>query len=292
MKYVVSEEIHGKKLLDFLQEKYPGVSIREIKGWLQSKCCLIGGRVELFSSRKLAFGDEVEIFLPQNLCSPGVVILWEDEHLAIVNKSWGVICTNEELWGCLGKKSELWKLVHRLDKDTSGLMLVAKHEEALEKLEKLFRLRSIEKRYLALVVGYVASKEGCLDTRFTKKGAYQGQTLYGSSPHGDKRAITYFRRLDANDRASLLLCEIATGRTHQIRIHMSEMGHPLLGEGQYARGKNTMPIPCSRHLLHARSLCFLHPFTGKELYKEAPLPEDFSKALQQLDLKLPTLHAS
>lgn len=282
MKFVVSEEEHGEKLLSFLQGKYPNVSLRTLKKWLEQKHCLLNGRVEVFSTRKLAEKDVVQLTVVESKKeSLSLKILWEDKDLLVINKPPGLVSSDSDLRSLLPNTSFL---VHRLDKETSGVLVLAKHLVAKQKLEELFQTRKIRKYYIALVCGRIARKQGKLDTFLAKKREYQGQSLYESSCQG-KRAITSWQVLEQNDRAALILCEIHTGRTHQIRVHMSEIGHPLVGEEQYAGGKKTMPVFCNRHLLHASSVVFIHPFTGKEISVQAPLPEDFLQALQELGFK-------
>jgi len=133
------------------------------------------------------------------------------------------------------------------------------------------------------VDGRVKEKEGMIDNYLGKKGGYEGQTLYGEVLQKEKglRAITHFQTLAHGKESSLLLCDLKTGRTHQIRVHFSEKGHPLLGDHQYGR-KFSCPFEPSRHLLHAWKLSFIHPFTKKKIELKSPIPRDFQKALEDL----------
>ncbi|MES2199626.1 MAG: RluA family pseudouridine synthase [Chlamydiota bacterium] len=288
MKYVVSLEEHGWSLLAFLKEKSKGAySVKGLKQAIALKSCKVGGRIESFSSRKLAQGEEVEFessFLEKEDLS--IKILFQDVDFAVVNKSFGIVSLPEEFRKYLGQEAALWKPVHRLDKDTSGLLLLAKNPRAEEAAKKLFSTRLIHKLYLTIVDGRVLSKKGIIDNFLGKKGGYQGQTLYGSVLEKEgMRAITHYRLLAQGKDSSLLLCDLKTGRTHQIRVHLSEMHHPVLGDSQYAKKAFQCSYLPKRHLLHAWKLSFTHPFTQESVEITAPPPADFDKALKSLGLQ-------
>lgn len=288
MKYVVTAQEHGLSLLAFLKEKSKGAySVKSLKKAISLKTCKVGGRIESFSSRKLSQGEEVEFtFSTLDKEESSIDILFQDVDFVVVNKSFGIVCSLEEFRKILGPISAKWTLVHRLDKDTSGLVLLAKNTAAEEAAKKLFSSRSIHKLYLAVVEGKVSSKKGVIDNFLGKKGGYQGQTLYGSVPEKEgMRAITHYRLLAQGKDSSLLLCDLKTGRTHQIRVHLSELSHPILGDSQYAKKAFSSSYQPKRHLLHAWKLSFIHPFTQKNIEVEAPIPADFEGALESLDLK-------
>ncbi|MBS0628283.1 MAG: RluA family pseudouridine synthase [Verrucomicrobia bacterium] len=286
MRYVVSSQEHGLSLLAFLKSK-GAYSVKDLKKAIASKACKVGGSVEFFSSRKLAQGEEVEFdssFLTKEDLS--IAILFEDSDFVIVNKSAGIVSLPEEFKKFLGPKSTNWSLVHRLDKDTSGIVLLAKNPKAEEAAKKLFSARSIEKLYLAIVDGRLFSKQGIIDSYLGKKGGYQGQTLYGSvSEKEGQRAITHYRLLALGKESSLVLCDLKTGRTHQIRVHLSELHHPILGDDQYRKKTFSCSYQPKRHLLHAWKLIFVHPFTLKNIKITAPIPADFDEALKNFGIK-------
>lgn len=288
MRYVVSSQEHGLSLLAFLKSK-GAYSVKDLKKAIASKACKVGGRVEFFSSRKLAQGEEVEFdasFLSEE--NSFITILFEDTDFVIVNKSSGIVSLPEEFRKYLGPRSAKWSLVHRLDKDTSGVVLLAKNSKAEEAAKKLFSSRAIEKLYLAIVDGKVSSKKGIIDSYLGKKGGYQGQTLYGSvSEKEGQRAITHYHLLAQGKESSLVLCDLKTGRTHQIRVHLSELHHPILGDDQYAKKTFSCSYQPKRHLLHAWKLIFTHPFTLESIKIVAPIPADFDKALKSLAIKCP-----
>jgi len=280
MKYVVSNEEHGFTLLVFLQKRNEGIfSVKKLKNALASNACRIDGKPETFPSRKLFAGEEIEFNPPLlNDEKSSFTILFQDEYFTVVNKPRGVVSEGASFHPKLGTP------VHRLDKDTSGAILLARTPAAEERAKKLFSSRSLEKIYLALAEGEISENSFVIDNFLGKKGSFQGQTLYASvSPEKGARAITGFTVLSKNKKASLVLCDLKTGRTHQIRVHLSECGHPILGDVMYGAGSSVY-LP-ERHLLHARKLAFTHPFTGVKIEITAEIPLDFSEAIKILGLK-------
>jgi RluA family pseudouridine synthase len=280
----VAPEDAGKRLLQFLRDQLPGVSsVKGIKRAIESKRCRINGRVETFSTHAVKRGDVIELLLEDEKPLITPTILFEDDDLLICNKPAGITCdpkTVQTLFPAFGGRLTL---IHRLDKETSGVLLLAKSEEVKEAFIALFQQLAVEKEYLAIVDGEVLKEEGVIDTLLTKKHTYQGQTIYGSGV-GGQRAVTHWKCLKRGKGASLLLCSPKTGRTHQLRVHLKEMGHPILGDSQYARHFNCN-YPAKRHLLHAHQIRFTHPKTGKVVTITAPLPADFDSALHHLSLK-------
>lgn len=286
MHYRVSEDEHGQSLLSFLRKKTKeALSVKDLKQIIASKQCKVGGRIECFPSRKLAEGENIEVDFTQEKKEPSnLSIIFEDPFFVVVNKPPGLECIESAFRERL--EGRQWFLVHRLDKDTSGALLLAKSGEAAEEGKKLFSTRAIEKNYLAVVEGDVSSPGGKIENFLGKKGSYEGQTLYGSvSATEGKKAITIWKKLTSCKQSSLLFCDLKTGRTHQIRVHLSEMGHSILGDFQYGPKLSKCTYSPRRHLLHAWKIRFLHPFTKLLVEAEAPLPEDFQKALRSLKLE-------
>ena len=284
MEFTVKEDQHGWTLLAFLKEECKeSLSANKIKKAIEAKSCKINGRVEFFSSHQVMKGDCIEFNpIESSYVKPSkIAILFQDDHFAVIDKPSGLVCQNELIAQALGPIARNWRLVHRLDKDTSGLLLLAKSEKAEEAAKALFAERDIQKLYLAIVDGKVKEKEGMIDNCLGKKGGYEGQTLYGEVSEKGLRAITHFQTLAHGKSSTLLLCDLKTGRTHQIRVHFSEKGHPLLGDHQYGK-KFECAFHPPRHLLHAWKLILTHPFTKKRIELEAPIPEDFQKALGEL----------
>ncbi len=271
----------GMTLLSFLKTRCrSATSVKAIKRAINAKCCLVNGQIETFASYILRPGDQVVldedsfqlITLPQGTEMP---ILYEDEWLFIVDKPAGVV-----------SQDATYRLVHRLDKETSGVLIFAKSEEVREKMIEVFRAHQVQKRYLAIVEGQMEQGTGVIRAALGKVGAYQGQTLYGvvTSPRGQS-AQTRWRSLKTAMSASLLYLEPVTGRTHQLRVHLSHIRHPILGDTQYGRHfRSLKDYHPKRHLLHAHSISFQHPMLNIPIQIKAPLPIDFQSALKTLEL--------
>lgn len=277
--------VFPQKLLAFLRDASEGkFSVKQLKRAIDSKSCLVNGKIERISTRLLQPGDRVEIDLAfEKIKAPQ--ILYEDEHLVFINKPAGLISENKEVNGLLPHYGGKLLLIHRLDKETSGLLMLAKTEEAKEKMVELFREKAVEKHYIAIVLGRVEKKKGKMESFLVKKGVRHGQAFWGSREDGrpPERAITLWECLTSGDKASLLLCVLVTGRTHQLRVHLSEMGNPILGDTLYGKSFPYLP-DLKRQLLHATSVRFIHPYTQKEVEIKAPLPEDFLQAQKILKL--------
>ncbi|MBS0616372.1 MAG: RluA family pseudouridine synthase [Verrucomicrobia bacterium] len=274
LSFKVSGTEGGMKLLYFLRDHCAGsTSVKALKRAIDGKKCRINGRIETFSTHPLNPGDIVEIDLETPAKKTTLRILFEDDELCICEKPSGVTCTPENFSALL---------VHRLDKETSGVLILAKTESMRQKMTALFADKALYKAYVAIVDGRLTKEKGTITTRLAKKHTYQGQTIYGSAAKG-QLATTNWEVLKAGKKASLLLCEPQTGRTHQIRVHLKEMGHPILGDTQYAK-KFTCPFEASRVLLHAYRVRFQHPTTGEEVDVSNAPPEDFLLALEELDI--------
>ena len=266
------------RLLAFIKsqcEEAP--SVKAIKRAIDCKRCTVNRRIETFSSFVLSEGDLVvlsaDAFAEEEKKS--IPILYEDEDLLVCNKPPGVISDASALRPFFPKWTNQWALVHRLDKETSGALLIAKKSVAKERLLKAFKERTVHKAYLALVDGIVKKESGKIDNHLGKIGSYQGQTIYGQvEPGKGQRAITSWKCMQRGKNVSLIWCEPLTGRTHQLRVHLSAMGHPILGDVQYGkRFRSSLHPP--RNLLHAYQIRFPHPTTGKEIKVTAPIPADF-----------------
>lgn len=166
-------------------------------------------------------------------------------------------------------------IVHRLDKDTSGLLIIAKNDQAHIHMSNQIKNREVDKRYIALVRGIVPEDEATIDMpigRSTKDRKKMAVVKEGKS------AITHFKVIKRYPKYTLLEIKIDTGRTHQIRVHMAEIGHPVVGDMIYSNGKNSFGV--EGQMLHAKSLDFKHPVTGREIHLEAELPEYFKEILK------------
>jgi len=275
----------GIRLLQFLREHCAEApSVKAIKRAIEFKRCTVNGQIVTFSSRVLKENDLVVLSKGafQEKEKETAKILFEDKDLLILNKPPDVVSDIRSLCALFPHHKSL-HLVHRLDKETSGALLLAKTEKMKEEMIDLFKKREIHKVYLALVDGVVSKEEGKIDNYLGVKHAYQGQTIYGSvDPKKGKRAITLWKCLKRGKNVSLLLCDLHTGRTHQLRAHLSGMGHPILGDVQYGKRFRSELKP-ERHLLHAYEISFSHPRTGEKIHIKAPIPSDFKKILEKLD---------
>lgn len=268
--------LREEKLIAFLQGKLGDYSGKFLRRMLDANHCKINGQVERFGSRRLLRGDFVE--LSPKWDSVGAQewtfeTLYEDEFLKVINKPAGWVCDPKIALKTFGSK---YHLVHRLDKETTGALILAKDDP--EPLFKLFEERQVEKEYLALVDGIPHQNGGEIRNFLMRKSSYQGQTIWGAGPNG-LSAITKWKKLASGNQASLVSLFPETGRTHQIRVHMAEMGHPILIDRQYAKTFRC-PIVSQRIMLHAARLKF--SFQGKTVDVKAPLFLDMSDLLREV----------
>ncbi len=216
-------------------------------------------------------------------------IAYEDEHLIVVDKGAGLVVhpgrghredtLSQQLAPLLaGGDPERAGIVHRLDRDTSGLIVVARSEEALRRLQAELAARRIEREYLALVEGRPPSKTGTIDAPIGRDPRVRTRMAVGGS--GAREARTRFTLERALRSTSLLSVLLETGRTHQIRVHLQAIGHPVVGDPEY--GTNGL-LGLERQFLHAARLAFDHPVTGERVEVRSPLPEDLQAALERAD---------
>ena len=272
-KWIVEESESSLSLVAFIRSRSKKtLSSRNIKQMLENNSCLVNGSKERFGSRKLEKGDSVScesfFYQTQKASFNSSRILFEDEHILAYNKTPDIDVYELE------KQLKGPKLVHRLDKDTTGVLLFSKTEKSHKNLLQAFADREIQKEYLTLVYGKPKAKEGRISCSLEKKVQIEGQVIWGISKKG-KEAVTDWKLLKTIKNVSLLRCYPKTGRTHQIRIHLVHLGHPVLGDSQYGRYLQKPFIQVNRHILHAESLHFLHPISRKNISIRAEIPEDF-----------------
>ena len=276
MMFRISSEDAGKSLLQFLKERVPNApSVKSIKRAIEARGCKVNGKLERFASYRLRKGDSVELML--EIRPAGKLetrILYEDDDVLAIDKPSGAVCTPQGIQKLLPNRR--FSLVHRLDKETTGILLLAKNEETKTGLEKLFSERKIKKTYLALVHNWLHEKEKTFSSLLVKHGSYAGQTIYRSVQQGKGvRAITHFRLVKKSKAVALIECEPLTGRTHQLRVQLAALGSPILGDTQYGNRQDNLP----RHMLHGWKVSFLHPRTQKPIAIIAPLPADFEETM-------------
>ena len=229
-------------------------------------------------------------------------IVFEDEHLLVVDKPAGLVVhpaagnldgtlVNALLHHCGGSLSGIGGvarpgIVHRIDKDTSGLLIIAKTDVAHEGLARQFAAHSIDRRYRAIVSGVPKASHGTVDAPLARSGTNRKKIAIVEGSRG-KRAVTHWKRLDLLRDAALVECRLETGRTHQVRVHMASIGHPLVGDPVYGRagkthGKLLKELQFHRQALHAAELGFTHPVTKRRLLFSSPMPPDLQELFNAL----------
>ena len=291
-------DIENMRLDMYIAQKNDKLSRSMIQKLIEDGEILVNGQTKKISY-KIHNGDEIEINIPEpketNIKPQNipVEVIYEDSDIIVVNKPKGMVVhpangnpdgtlVNAILALCKDNLSGIGGeirpgIVHRLDKDTSGLLIIAKNDLAHKNISEQIKNRQVKKIYIALVKGNVAEDEATIDMpigRSTKDRKKMAVRKDG------KTAITHFKVLKRYNKYTLLEIKIDTGRTHQIRVHMAEIGHPVVGDMVYSSGKNEFGI--EGQMLHAKSLSFRHPVTGKEMHLEADLPQYFVDVLNKL----------
>jgi 23S rRNA pseudouridine1911/1915/1917 synthase len=293
VKQRVPKSAAGERLDRFLAS-LPDVGSRGVaERILEAGGVLVDGR-ELGKSHRLTGGEQVEFEPPERgtaELAPEVMdlsIAYEDEHLVVVDKPAGLVvhpapghATGTLVHGLLaheisGGDAERPGIVHRLDRDTSGLMVVARTEEAHRRLEQLVRRRALERGYLALVVGRPRSRRGRIEAPIGRdRRDPMRHSLDTDTP---RDAVTHFELVELLPRHALLEIRLETGRTHQIRVHLAAVGLPVAGDRVYGRPRE---LGLERQFLHAARLAFPHPFSGETVETESPLPPDLVATLER-----------
>lgn len=233
-----------------------------------------------------------------------LAIVHEDTDLVVIDKPAGMVVhpaagnpdgtlVNALLAHCEGQLSGIGGvarpgIVHRIDKDTSGLLVVAKSDRAHDGLARQFKAHSIRRRYLAIVDGVPARAAGTIDTWIGRSDRDRKKMAVQREGRG-KHAVTHYRVLQRLRGAALVECRLETGRTHQVRVHMAHLGHPLLGDPLYGRGRARhrellTALGFRRQALHATSLGFIHPVDGSDLEFDSPMPRDMQELFSHLDV--------
>ncbi|MFZ4100118.1 MAG: RluA family pseudouridine synthase [Chlamydiia bacterium] len=271
-----------ERLGSFVQRQLPFWSGRAIKRHLELNHCAVNGQIERFVSRTLRAGDEVRFDVNKVAAeAPGrgePEVIYLDEALLVLNKPPQWTCQAAEVEALEAIHGPLgW--VHRLDRDTTGVLLLARTPAVQKNLEKLFAERAILKQYLALVDGVPKTMTGSCRQSLRKRSWFSGQQLWGIASEGEGcEAHTDWQVLAHGEDVALLQCFPKTGRTHQLRVHLSSMGHPILGDRAYAKRFRSQQIP-RRVMLHAQRIECPHPCSGEPFVVEAPLPRDMQEQL-------------
>lgn len=299
--YIIETDAVGQRLDRYLTSVLPDVSRTAIQRMIAEEAVLVNGR----SSKPgyvLREGDEIRVYhLVSSSSLDHIVphdmpldIVHEDDDILVINKAPGMVVHpaaghhDDTLVNALlaryphlqSVKDDLRPgIVHRLDKDTSGLLIVAKNARAQAALTDMMRQHAIVKRYLALVEGVIAPDHGSIDAPIGRDPRNRQQMAITAT--SSREARTHFRVLERFARHTLLLIELETGRTHQIRVHLKAIGHPVVGDPVYGSGHAHRQPVLERQFLHAYQLKFTHPITGKMIELEAPLPPDLQTVLDQ-----------
>ena len=298
-KVVVEENTQKKRIDSYIVDKNINLSRTAIKRLLDEGKILVNGKKQK-PSYKPEVGDIITIEIPKpeevELKPQDIPIdvIYEDKDIIVVNKPKGMVVhpangnpdgtlVNAILAKCKDSLSGIGGeirpgIVHRLDKDTSGLLIIAKNDQAHINMSKQIQDRKVIKKYIALVKGVIGENTATIDMPIAR--STKDRKKMAVDPKG-KEAITHYKVLQRYDKYTLLEIKIDTGRTHQIRVHMSYIGHPVVGDMQYSNGKNEFGI--EGQMLHSKYLEFDHPITGKRLKLEAPLPEYFEQVLKELE---------
>jgi 23S rRNA pseudouridine955/2504/2580 synthase/23S rRNA pseudouridine1911/1915/1917 synthase len=286
--WIVASQDTGSKLITFLTRQLSfQYSARFIKKAIEHNCCQVNGRTERFASIVVGQGDKITLIIEESALSNAsqkldpARILFEDDSLLIYNKPMGINCDEQGILRLIRPYCPSVQLIHRLDRDTTGILLLVKNKESYQHLLEQFKKALIDKCYRAIVDGILPMKEGIIDNFLGKKKLYQGQTIWGSVTSGGFHAHTEWKVIKTGKDATLLYCFPKTGRTHQIRVHMAEMGHPIIGDFQYSK-RFRCSYRALRYLLHAEQIAFRHPQNGNPISINAPLPDDFAIAQDHL----------
>ncbi len=277
-------------LFDFLSNKFPENSRSSVKSMLQGKRILVNGETISVFNHQLQTGDIVEIAKKQvvkKVNLRGITILYEDKDLVIIDKAAGLLSItglNKEEITAYRILSQHFKdedekakifIVHRLDQDTSGVMMFAKSLKAQELMQKHWKKYVSERYYVAVVEGQVENAEGSIISYLTENNYYKMFSNF--TDNGGQKAVLDYRRMKVGKHYTMLEITLDTGRKNQIRVQLNAIGHPIAGDKKYGAQSN----PIRRIALHARTLNFIHPITQQEMRFEVPAPKSFYSLVKQ-----------
>ncbi|WP_302122707.1 RluA family pseudouridine synthase [Dialister hominis] len=296
--YTVSESENGLRLDNFLKDR-SGLSRAEVQKWIKEGGAILSPDKMIRPNYHVRTGDEIFFtweekkeleIIPQDI---PIDILYEDDDMMVINKARGMVIhpgsgnpdhtlVNALLYHCGPKLFEACEdplrpgIVHRLDKDTSGVMVVAKSARAFPVLKEEIATHEAQRIYVALVHGQMEGNAGVI--RFPLGRSTKDRMKWDVQPKTGKPAVTHFRVLEFMPHYSWIECRLETGRTHQIRVHMAHIGHPVVNDPLYGWKKDAFPI--EGQALHSRFLDLHHPVTGEAMHFEAPVPEDMLRCLE------------
>ncbi len=300
MNIKVNEENVGKRIDSFIPMVQEDISRSMVQKLIEQKNIKVNGK-ETKHSYKLKLNDEIEIFVPEakeiNLKAQDIPlnVIYEDNDIIVINKPKGMVVhpangnpdgtlVNAVMNKCKDSLSGIGGeirpgIVHRLDKDTSGAIIVAKNDKAHIALSEQLKNHEVKKTYLALVRGIIKENEATINMPIAR--SKKDRKKMDVDKDG-KEAITHFKVLGRyKNKYTLLQINLETGRTHQIRVHLSHIGYPIIGDEVYSNGKNEWNV--SGQCLHAWKLEFNHPITGKKISLEAEIPEYLKNIIKELE---------
>ena len=300
MNIKVNEENVGKRIDSFIPMVQEDISRSMVQKLIEQKNIKVNGK-ETKHSYKLKLNDEIEIFVPEakeiNLKAQDIPlnVIYEDNDIIVINKTKGMVVhpangnpdgtlVNAVMNKCKDSLSGIGGeirpgIVHRLDKDTSGAIIVAKNDKAHIALSEQLKNHEVKKTYLALVRGIIKENEATINMPIAR--SKKDRKKMDVDKDG-KEAITHFKVLGRyKNKYTLLQINLETGRTHQIRVHLSHIGYPIIGDEVYSNGKNEWNV--SGQCLHAWKLEFIHPITGEKISLEAEIPEYLKNIIKELE---------
>lgn len=297
--FIITKEMEDERIDKCLNVLMEDLSRSYIQKLMTEGGITVNGKT-VKSSYRVSVDDEIRLLLPPSV-TPDILpeniplsILYEDEDVIVVNKPKGMVVhpapghlsgtlvnalmyhCGEELSGINGVLRP--GIVHRIDRDTTGSIIACKNDRAHSEIARQLKEHTIVRRYQAIVHGRLREEEGTIHTLIGRHRTDRKKMAVVSD--GGKEAITHFKVLERFEAYTFIECVLETGRTHQIRVHMAHMGHPLLGDEVY--GPKNCPFRLQGQTLHAKILGFQHPATGEYVETDAPLPEYFTKLLKTL----------
>lgn len=307
---IITGTIAAPARLDKALADATGLSRARVQGLIEQGRVDVAGRTAAAPSMKVTGGTAFRIIIAAAMPAEAqaediaLTIAYEDAHLIVVDKPAGMVVhpavgnitgtlVNALLHHCRGQLSGINGvarpgIVHRIDKDTSGLLVVAKSDAAHEGLAVQFAAHTVHRRYLAVCAGHPLPPQGTIEARIGRSDADRKKmTVLPNNSSRGKSAITHYKTLDRLDEAALIECRLETGRTHQVRVHCASIGHPLLGDPAYGRTPKALRplldrLGFARQALHAAELGFVHPITGETVQFRSNLPADMVELIDQL----------
>jgi 23S rRNA pseudouridine1911/1915/1917 synthase len=299
LRFLVPDDAAGLRLDQVLAGLIPEHSRNRLQTWVREGLVTVDGQAASEPKIRVAAGAEIGVSLPAETSDAAdqaedipLTVVFEDDDLLVIDKPAGLVVhpgsgnRNGTLMNALLHRipglAELPRagIVHRLDKDTSGLLVVARTLAAQTDLVRQLQARTVKRQYYAVVAGSVR-RDATVDAPVGRHPVHRTRMAVVPASRGGKPAVTHFRVLEQFARAAAVECSLETGRTHQIRVHMASIGHPLIGDPVYARHDPRLP-EFPRQALHAMRLGLVHPSSRRPMQWESPLPDDIRALLEVL----------